>query len=107
VAHDAAPLAPGPFIGFGRVGGAPDDGGERGFPIRDFQPKQAQSAASSVGFMAFRGPPSHEVIDSVQVGIDGVPVPAGLAVLPDAAQPFQVLVQCGPTQGGPRTSRAK
>src|ERR1700683_5612799 len=29
-----APLAPGPFVGLARVGGAPNDGGKRVFPIR-------------------------------------------------------------------------
>src|SRR4249919_2779695 len=42
IPHDAAPFAPGPFVRFRRVGGAPNDGGRRVFPIRDFQPLQAQ-----------------------------------------------------------------
>ena len=33
VAHDARPLAPGPFVDLDRVGSAPNDGSERIFPI--------------------------------------------------------------------------
>jgi hypothetical protein len=48
VTHDPAPFGPRPFVSLGRVGGAPDDGGERVFPIRHFQPLQAQCPASPV-----------------------------------------------------------
>ena len=57
VPHHTGPLAPGPFVGLGRVGGAADDGCERVFPIRDFQPLQAQRRASSAGLPAFSRPP--------------------------------------------------
>jgi hypothetical protein len=38
-------------------------------------------------------PPRHEVIHGVQVPIDRLPVPAGPAVFPNTAEPFQVLAQ--------------
>jgi hypothetical protein len=38
VSHEARPFAPSTLVGFGRVGGAPDDRGERVFPIRYLQP---------------------------------------------------------------------
>jgi putative tryptophan/tyrosine transport system substrate-binding protein len=36
VPQNPDPLAPSPFVGLGRVGGAPDDGRERFLPIRHF-----------------------------------------------------------------------
>jgi hypothetical protein len=36
VPHDPAPLAPGSLVGLGLGGGAPNDGTERIFPIKDF-----------------------------------------------------------------------
>jgi hypothetical protein len=91
VPHGAAPLAPGSLVGLGRVGGGPDDGGKRIFPVRHRQPLQAQRPAGPVDFTAFRGPPGHQPVHSAEISIDGVPVPAGLAIVPDAADPFQVL----------------
>ncbi len=41
VLHQPGPFAPGSLVGLGRVGRAPDDGGEWVFPIRDFQPLPA------------------------------------------------------------------
>jgi hypothetical protein len=38
VPHHARPLASGQFVGLLRVSGAPDDGREGIFPVRDFQP---------------------------------------------------------------------
>ena len=93
VPHDPRPLAPSSFVGLGRVGGAPNDRGERVFPIRHFQPLQAQRPASSVDFPAFRRPPGHQVVHGGQVAIDRVPVPGGLAVSPGIADPLQVLAQ--------------
>jgi hypothetical protein len=37
VAHHAGPLAAGPLVGLGRVGRAPNNRGERVFPVRVFQ----------------------------------------------------------------------
>jgi hypothetical protein len=54
VPHGARPLAPRPLVRPDWVGGAPNDGGERVFPIRHFQALQAQSPTSSVDFSAFR-----------------------------------------------------
>src|SRR5580700_11186942 len=36
IPQSPAPLAPGPLVSLGRVGGAPNDGAERVFPIRHF-----------------------------------------------------------------------
>jgi hypothetical protein len=38
VPQHARPLAPGPFVGFGRVGGAPNDGAEWILPMGHLQP---------------------------------------------------------------------
>jgi hypothetical protein len=38
VPQNPAPLAASPFVSLGRVGSAPNDSGERIFPIRHFQP---------------------------------------------------------------------
>jgi hypothetical protein len=74
VSHDAAPLAPGPFVGLGRVRGATNDGGERVFPIRNVQPLRAQSPARSLDFPSLRRPPCHQAVHGGQVRIDRTPV---------------------------------
>jgi hypothetical protein len=50
VQHHAGPLAPSTLVGFCWIRGAPDNGGERVFPLRYFQPLQTQRPARSVGF---------------------------------------------------------
>jgi hypothetical protein len=90
VPHHAAPFAPRSFVRLGRVGRAPDDGGERVFPLRDRQPLQAQSPASSVDFAAFRGPPHHQAVHGGQVGnsactsrpSEAAPIPMRFAPVP-------------------------
>ena len=93
VSHDPGPFAPSTPVGFCWIRGAPDHRGEGVFPIRHFQPLQAQSPASSVDLPTLRGPPRHQSVHGGEVGIDRVAVPSGLAVSPDAAQPLQVLAQ--------------
>jgi hypothetical protein len=93
VPHKAGPFAPGPFVGLRRVRGAPNDGGKGVFPVRDFQALQTESPASSVDFAALRRPPGNQAKHGVQVPIDRVPVPGGLTVVPEAANPLQVLPQ--------------
>jgi hypothetical protein len=63
VPHRPRPLASGSLVGLGRVGGAPNNRGERGFPIRDFQPLQAQRSACSVEVSAFGGPPRYQAVE--------------------------------------------
>jgi hypothetical protein len=77
VPQNPAPLAPGPLVSLCRVGGAPNDRGERVFPLRHCQPLQAQSPASPVGVTAFRGPPGNEAVHGGQAPIDRVSVAAG------------------------------
>jgi hypothetical protein len=98
VPHDPRPLAAGPLVRLGRVGGAADDGGKAILSIRDFQPLQAQGPASSVDFLALGRPPRNEALDGGQVAIDRVAVPGGLAVSPGIADPLQVAAQGFPAR---------
>src|SRR6516165_403073 len=82
VTHHSAPLAPRPFVGLGRVGGGPNDGGERVFPIRYFQPPKAQRPTRSVSLATLCGPPLHQTVHGAQVPIDCITFSAGLAVVP-------------------------
>jgi hypothetical protein len=62
VSHHTAPLAPRPLVSLGRVRGATYDSGEWIFPVRHFQPLQAQSPASLGRFHDPRRPtrrPNH------------------------------------------------
>jgi hypothetical protein len=81
VPHDPRPLAPGSLVGLGWVGGAPDGGGERIFPIRQRQPLQVQRPANSVKLSPFRGPPCHQAVHGIEVGIDRVAVAGGLGAV--------------------------
>jgi hypothetical protein len=72
--HHARPLAPSPFVGFGRVRGAPNDGSERVFPLRCFQPLLAQRPPSSISLPAVRRPPTHQAVDGGQIPINRISV---------------------------------
>jgi hypothetical protein len=91
---------PGAFVGLRRVGGAPNDGSERVLPVRHCQPLQTQSPAGPVDFTAFRGPPGQQAVHDAQVRIDRVAVAAGLAVVPNAPDPFQGPAAELPTSRG-------
>jgi hypothetical protein len=91
VPHEAAPFAARSFVGLGRVCGAPDDRGERVLSLRHFQPLQAKGATRSVDLPALRRPPGHEAVDGAEIAVDGVAVPSGLAVFPDAPDPAKVF----------------
>jgi hypothetical protein len=69
VPHHAAPFAPCPFVGLGRVSRAPNDRSDRVFRIRHFQLLQAQSPASSVGFTAFRRPHGDQGVHQAASGL--------------------------------------
>jgi hypothetical protein len=73
----------------------------------DRQLLQAQRPASSVVFPALGRPPRHQAVDGGQVAIDRVAVPAGLAVDPGTAEPFQALAQGRRRVGGVASHRSR
>jgi hypothetical protein len=82
VAHEPRPFAAGSLVGFGRIGRAPNHGGKRVLPLRQFQPLQTQSSTRPVEVPAFRAPPGNQAVHGVQVPIDRVAVPGGLGSQP-------------------------
>jgi hypothetical protein len=97
VPHQARPLTAGPFVGLGRVSGAPDDCREGIFLSLHKQPLQPKRAPGSGNFLCLRSPPSHQSVHGVKVLIDCVAVTARLGLLPSVPDPLKVL-----TQGFPR-----
>jgi Protein of unknown function (DUF992) len=93
ITQNPAPLAPRSFFDPSWIGGAPDDGGKRAFPLGHIEQPQPQGPTSSVYIALFSGPPSHQVVDGTQVCIDRVPPAAALAIRPGVPNPVEVLPQ--------------
>jgi hypothetical protein len=55
---------------------------------------QAKRATRAVEVTSLRRPPGDEAIHSVEVPVNSVAAPAGLALEPDAADTMQVLTEC-------------
>jgi hypothetical protein len=93
VPHNPRPLAPRSFVNSDRVGGAPDDGGERVFALGNVEKPRPQGPASPFDVAPFGGPPSHQVVDRGQVPVDRVPPAAALAYSPGVPNPVNILPQ--------------
>jgi hypothetical protein len=93
IPHNPRPFASGSHVHSSRVGGAPDDRGERIFPLGYNQQSGSQCPTSPFHCALFSSPPSHQFVDSAQVCIDRVPPAAALAFGPGVSNPDEILPQ--------------
>ena len=90
IPQSAGPFGPSALIDLGWIGSAANDCGKWLLAVEWADPPQPQCPVSAVQSLVFSCPPGDQIKHGGQIGVNGVPIPAGPALLPRLSNRIQV-----------------
>jgi hypothetical protein len=94
VPHHARPFRSRPLVHFLTISGAQDDRGKWFVGSWQVRALNLQRPTCPADGAIFCCPPYHEIEHGAQIAIDCIAIPAGLALVPSASHPGEILPQC-------------